>query len=210
MNLKSIAFFACGALTGFIGGIFVERRSARKNTQSMLKHLKDTKKILDGDGAETTVEDLREPTPDESEYAITVADSDKPEDRMSQYRMESPAPEEPEILKGAEDIQEQAPEESEYAEFEVYAITVADFMSNPKYEKVYCEYHLDNDTLVDVEHDIQLDPDEALGEMRELLIGWTGNVMYIRNTKNGTDYHIDFLPDSWGGGDSEVTHDWST
>lgn len=93
------------------------------------------------------------------------------------------------------------PEEESGAEMEAYAITVADFMDDVRYNKVYCEYYRETDSLVDTSTETEIDARQALGEMIELLPGWVGTEMYIRNTRTNTDYQIDFLPGPFGGGD---------
>ena len=87
-----------------------------------------------------------------------------------------------------------APEEEPLSEMGAYVITIADFMDDPKYEKVYCEYYRATGTLVNTMTDECLDVKLSLGEMWEILEGWVGSEIYIRNVNTGVDYQIDFLP----------------
>lgn len=195
--LCSVGGAAAGALTVYA--------VMRKKMENFKKLQKEFKKVQDEtlknsvDILDKSFKSCGESSSDEEKKALAEEAEhyrklyyDILRDEYSATQSKIPEPE--------EDIVPLAPEEDPLSEIGAYAITIADFMDDVRYKKIYCEYYRATDSLVDTSTDTEIDKREALGDMWELLDGWVGNEVYIRNTATNTDYEIDFLPGAFGDG----------
>lgn len=98
---------------------------------------------------------------------------------------------------------EEGPAEEAHEEMDIYAIGIADFMQDAKYDKKYAVYYRGDNMLVEEATDKTLDIQVVLGDLADLIQMAYANleVLYIRNERTSTDYKIDFDPGSYGGGD---------
>lgn len=98
---------------------------------------------------------------------------------------------------------EEGPAEEAHEEMDIYAIGIADFMQDAKYDKKYAVYYRGDNMLVEEATDKTLDIQVVLGDLADLIqMAYADlEVLYIRNERTSTDYKIDFDPGSYGGGD---------
>lgn len=98
---------------------------------------------------------------------------------------------------------EEGPAEEAHEEMDIYAIGIADFMQDAKYDKKYAVYYRGDNMLVEEATDKTLDVQAVLGDLADLIqMAYADlEVLYIRNERTSTDYQIDFDPGSYGGGD---------
>lgn len=98
---------------------------------------------------------------------------------------------------------EEGPAEEAHEEMDIYAIGIADFMQDAKYDKKYAVYYRGDNMLIEEATDKTLDVQAVLGDLADLIqMAYADlEVLYIRNERTSTDYQIDFDPGSYGGGD---------
>lgn len=190
MNLKYVLCFLGGVGVGGVGGYFVAKKQLQKKADETLDEL--TNEFTDTVNKNNDyIEELEKQLKDWNRSTIDIADS-------YVYASKSEDPKEPEVLE--EETKEEAPEEEAYGELDIYAIGIADFMQDAKYDKQYITYYRGNELFVDSGDTIINNPKAILGDMVDMCFIYHGDVMYVRNTKTAIDYQIDFDDDAFDGG----------
>lgn len=190
MNLKYVLCFLGGVGVGGVGGYFVAKKQLQKKADETLDEL--TNEFTDTVNKNNDyIEELEKQLKDWNRSTIDIADS-------YVYASKSEDPKEPEVFE--EEAKEEAPEEEAYGELDIYAIGIADFMQDAKYDKQYITYYRGNELFVDSGDTVINNPKAILGDMVDMCYIYQGDVMYVRNTKTAIDYQIDFDDDAFDGG----------
>lgn len=200
MNIKYVLCFLGGLGLGGVGGYFVTKKVDGRKAEDLRNNLK------------VAEHQIREHTAHEQELnhyidgleeqlkKWTRSTEDMVTDMNLDYDTASEEPEDP--VPFTEEAEAEAPEEEEYGEMDIYAIGIADFMQDAKYEKKYLTYYRENECYVDSNSEQEIDdPRKILGDMVDLCTVYQGNVMYVRNTKTYIDYQIDFTDGGFYGGE---------
>lgn len=87
------------------------------------------------------------------------------------------------------------PEEKAREDETIYEITLEDFMSDSLFDKGYLTYYRGDGVLSTESDEMVEDPAYALGESGKNLALYDSDTIYIRNTRVGCDYQVDFV--SW-------------
>ena len=187
MNYKIVCAFLAGLGIGGTGGYFAAKKILQKKNDKILQDATDKASAAYSEAVKDMQDKLRaEAEAWKKEYASQSEDPVTPED----------------FEKGLEKIEEApAPEENERSEMDIYAISIANFMQDARYEKKYLTYHREDDMLVN-DSEEEVDRFEAIGDMADLLPDYGGNVMYIRNEEEAVDYQVDFSDSAFGGGET--------
>lgn len=90
-----------------------------------------------------------------------------------------------------------APEEKSRDDETIYEITLEDFMSDSLFDKGYLTYYRGDGVLSTESDEMVEDPAYALGESGKNLALYDSDTIYIRNTRVGCDYQIDFVSGSY-------------
>ena len=99
---------------------------------------------------------------------------------------------------GEEDgIPDIPPVEKEREDETIYEITLEDFMSDALFDKGYLTYYRGDSVLSTESDDMVEDPGYTLGEIGRHLDDVNKEVIYIRNSRVGCDYQIDFSDGSY-------------
>lgn len=99
---------------------------------------------------------------------------------------------------GEEDgIPDIPPVEKEREDETIYEITLEDFMSDALFDKGYLTYYRGDNVLSTESDDMVEDPGYTLGEIGRHLDDVNKEVIYIRNSRVGCDYQIDFSDGSY-------------
>lgn len=195
MNFKYVLCFLGGVGAGGIGGYFVAKKKLQKKADETLEEL--TGEFTDTVNKNNSyIEELEKQLKDWNRSTLDIA-KDFVDDNAA-YASESEDPEEPEVLEEPE--AEGAPEEEPFSEMDIYAIGIADFMQDAKYDKQYLTYYRGNECFVDSGDNTISNPTAILGDMVDMCYIYQGDVMYVRNTRTGIDYQIDFDDDAFDGG----------
>ena len=89
------------------------------------------------------------------------------------------------------------PVEKEREDETIYAITLEDFMNDALFDKGYLTYYRGDSILSTESDDMVEDPGYTLGEIGRHLDDVNEEVIYIRNSRVGCDYQIDFSDGSY-------------
>lgn len=89
------------------------------------------------------------------------------------------------------------PVEKEREDETIYEITLEDFMSDALFDKGYLTYYRGDSILSTESDDMVEDPGYTLGEIGKHLDDVNEEVIYIRNSRVGCDYQIDFSDGSY-------------
>ena len=89
------------------------------------------------------------------------------------------------------------PVEKEREDETIYEITLEDFMSDALFDKGYLTYYRGDSVLSTESDDMVEDPGYTLGEIGRHLDDVNKEVIYIRNSRVGCDYQIDFSDGSY-------------
>ena len=193
MNFKYVLCFLGGLGAGGIGGYFVAKKQLQKKSDETLEEL--TSEFTDTVNKNNNyIAELEKQLKDWNRSTIDIADS-------YVYASKSDDPEEPEVMDEPEEEKEEAPEEEPFSEMDIYAIGIADFMQDAKYDKQYLTYYRGNECFVDSSDNAISNPTAILGDMVDMCYIYQGDVMYVRNTRTGIDYQIDFDDDAFDGGE---------
>lgn len=89
------------------------------------------------------------------------------------------------------------PVEKEREDETIYEITLEDFMNDALFDKGYLTYYRGDNILSTESDDMVEDPGYTLGEIGKHLDDVNEEVIYIRNSRVGCDYQIDFSDGSY-------------
>lgn len=89
------------------------------------------------------------------------------------------------------------PVEKEREDETIYEITLEDFMNDALFDKGYLTYYRGDSILSTESDDMVEDPGYTLGEIGKHLDDVNEEVIYIRNSRVGCDYQIDFSDGSY-------------
>ena len=89
------------------------------------------------------------------------------------------------------------PEEKSREDETIYEITLEDFMSDSLFDKGYLTYYRGDGVLSTESDEMVEDPAYALGESGKNLALYDSDTIYIRNTRVGCDYQVDFVSGSY-------------
>ena len=89
------------------------------------------------------------------------------------------------------------PEEKAREDETIYEITLEDFMSDSLFDKGYLTYYRGDGVLSTESDEMVEDPAYALGESGKNLALYDSDTIYIRNTRVGCDYQVDFVSGSY-------------
>lgn len=183
MNLKYIACVLGGGAAGSaLTYIFIRRKECHKCNKKVEELRNQYNEIFRNQ--DENISELRETIDNyrrrHDEVLNEIGYSDHSED-----------PIEPEDFEADLEMVE-APEEEEYGEMDIYAIGIRDFMQDAKYEKQYLTFYRGDEIMLNQNEEPVNDIRGTLGDMELLVRNFTGEVMYIRNTRTDTDYQIDF------------------
>lgn len=191
MNVKYVLCFLAGLGIGGAGGYLVARKQLQKKSDQALDEI-TTEFTSTLKKSQEHADQLEQQLKDWNRTSLDLYDSD------------SEDPEVPEVMNEGENTAEaetEAPEEPEYGEMDIYAIGIADFMQDAKYEKEYLIYYRENNCFTYSDDSVVEDPRKLLGDMVDMVDIFQGEVMYVRNTRTNVDYQIDFDEDAFDGGE---------
>ena len=191
MNIKYVLCFFAGLGVGGAGGYLVARKQLQKKSDQALDEI-TTEFTNTLKQSQDHAEQLEQQLKDWNRTSLDLYDSD------------SEDPEVPEVMdesKTTAEAETEAPEEPEYGEMDIYAIGIADFMQDAKYEKEYLIYYRGNNCFTYSDDSVVEDPRKLLGDMVDMVDIFQGEVMYVRNTRTNVDYQVDFDEDAFNGGE---------
>lgn len=191
MNVKYVLCFLAGLGIGGAGGYLVARKQLQKKSDQALDEI-TTEFTSTLKKSQEHADQLEQQLKDWNRTSLDLYDSD------------SEDPEVPEVMNEGENTAEaetEAPEEPEYGEMDIYAIGIADFMQDAKYDKEYLIYYRGNNVFTYSDDSMIEDPRRILGDMVDMVDIFQGEVMYVRNTRTNVDYQIDFDEDAFDGGE---------
>lgn len=191
MNVKYVLCFLAGLGIGGAGGYLVARKQLQKKSDQALDEI-TTEFTSTLKKSQEHADQLEQQLKDWNRTSLDLYDSD------------SEDPEVPEVMNEGENTAEaetEAPEEPEYGEMDIYAIGIADFMQDAKYDKEYLIYYRGNNVFTYSDDSMIEDPRRILGDMVDMVDIFQGEVMYVRNTRTNVDYQIDFDEAAFDGGE---------
>lgn len=203
MNVKLIGTFVAGMGVG--GGLtyIALKKHIQKGNEARIAEAVD--EVLASAKSKELKEEAKEPEPD-TDYIQFVHDQlDTIGKAAEKYKSDSSDPEDISVPDFNDPVAdpEEGPAEEAHEEMDIYAIGIADFMQDAKYDKKYAVYYRGDNMLVEEATDKVLDIQAVLGDLADLIqMAYADlEVLYIRNERTSTDYQIDFDPGSYGGGD---------
>lgn len=203
MNVKLIGTFVAGMGVG--GGLtyVALKKHIQKGNEARIAEAVD--EVLASAKSKEPKEEVEEPEPD-TDYIQFVHDQlDTIGKATEEYKSDSKDPDDISVPDFNDPVAdpEEGPAEEAHEEMDIYAIGIADFMQDAKYDKKYAVYYRGDNMLIEEATDKTLDIQEVLGDLADLIqMAYTDlEVLYIRNERTSTDYQIDFDPGSYGGGD---------
>ena len=96
-----------------------------------------------------------------------------------------------------DEIPDIPPEEKSYEDETIYEIDLEDFMSDTLFDKGYLTYYRGDGVLSSESDEMIEDPAYTLGDIGKDLAGVDADTVYVRNTRVGCDYQVDFVEGSY-------------